>query len=118
MKTKLLALLCLGFAPCVFAEEAAGASHGGLSSMLMFGAIFVMMYFLMIRPQSKRAKEHRNLLANLSKGDEVVTQGGIVGRIDRIADSFFILKLSDNVSVPVQRQSVVQVLPKGTLQSI
>jgi len=118
MKNKLITVLVfLGMAPVAMAEEVA-AHQGGMSSMLMFGALFVMMYFLMIRPQSKRAKEHRNLLANLAKGDEVLTQGGIVGRIAREAESFFILTLSEGVEVPVQKQSVVQQLPKGTLKSI
>jgi len=80
--------------------------------------MFVMMYFLMIRPQSKRAKEHRQLLTKLAKGDEVLTQAGMLGRIERDAGNFFILALAEGVEVPVQKQSVVQLLPKGTLKSI
>lgn len=107
------------FVPIAFADEAAPAAHGGgMSSLIMFGAIFVMMYFLMIRPQSKRAKEHRTLLASLTKDDEVVTQGGLLGKIARESGNFFILTLSEGVEVPVQKQSVIQVLPKGTLKTI
>ena len=121
MRAKVMALLVTSILiPVAHAEEAAAASgHGGsLSSIIMFGALFVMMYFIMIRPQSKRAKEHRNLLTTLSKGDEVLTQGGLVGKIARDAGSFFIIALSEGVEVPVQKQSVVQLLPKGTISSI
>lgn len=126
-----MALAAASLLSCIvtpaFAEEAANAAttapgalagHGGWSSMLMFGALFVMMYFLMIRPQSKRAKEHRNLLASLTKGDEVVTQGGLVGTIVRDAGNFFIVALQQGVEVPIQKQAVVQQLPKGTLQTL
>lgn len=111
----------LGLNSVAFADAAAAtpAGHGGgISSMIMFGAIFVMMYFLMIRPQSKRAKEHRNMLAAITKDDEVVTQGGLLGKIVRDAGSFFIVSLGEGVEVTVQKQSVVQVLPKGTLKTI
>ena len=119
MKSKLFTVLCmLAFVPVVSADPAAAAAGGGMGSLVMFGALFIMMYFLMIRPQSKRAKEHRDLLSNLSKGDEVVTQGGMLGRIERDAGSFFILALAEGLEVPVQKQSSVQLLPKGTLKSI
>lgn len=111
----------LGLNSVAFADAAAttpAAHGGGLSSMIMFGGIFVMMYFLMIRPQSKRAKEHRNMLAAITKDDEVVTQGGLLGKIVRDAGSFYILALGEGVEVTVQKQSVVQVLPKGTLKTI
>lgn len=107
--------------PVAFAEDttpAASAHGGGLSSIIMFGAIFAMMYFLMIRPQSKRAKEHRELLSNLTKDDEVVTQGGLIGKIVRNTDGFIIIAISEGVEIPVQKQAIVQVLPKGTLKTI
>lgn len=124
MNFKFLTLLSLlGALPLANAEEVVAVAPvqghgGGMSSLVMFGALFVMMYFLMIRPQSKRAKEHRNLLANLIKDDEVVTQGGLVGKIVRDTDNFVILALAPGVEIPVQKQSIVQVLPKGTLKSI
>lgn len=120
MKTRILTLLSLVcFVPFAYADDAAAAAHGGgMSSLIMFGGLFVMMYFLMIRPQSKRAKEHRNLLSKLTKDDEVVTQGGMVGRIVRDADSFFIIAVAEGVEFPVQKQSITQLLPKGTLKSI
>ena len=74
-------------------------------------------YFLMIRPQMKRAKEHRELLAKLAKGDEVITSGGMAGRIDDIGESFVTVEIADSVSVKVQRGAITAVLPKGTLKS-
>lgn len=125
MKSNLLFLMAglSTIMPIAYAEDvttvgAVAGQGGGMSSMIIFGAMFVAMYFLMIRPQTKRAKEHRELLASLTKGDEVLTQGGMLGKIERDAGNFFILSLSDNVEVPVQKQSIVQLLPKGTLKSI
>lgn len=123
-KTILTISFLVGYVPIVFADSTTPAATatqghgGGLGSLVMFGAIFAMMYFLMIRPQSKRAKEHRNMLAAITKDDEVVTQGGMVGKIVRDVDGFFIIAISDNVEIPVQKQSVIQVLPKGTLKTI
>jgi preprotein translocase subunit YajC len=117
----LFKLLVLALAaPCAFADEAAAASGhgGGMSSLIMFGAMFVMMYFLLIRPQSKKAKEHRTLISSLAKGDEVITSGGMLGKIERDAGTFFIVALAEGVEVPVQKQAVVQLLPKGTIKSI
>ncbi len=105
--------------PMAHADAAPAAGHGGgVGSLIMFGAIFVMMYFLMIRPQSKRAKEHRNMLSSLTKDDEVVTQGGLLGKIVRDTDTFTIITIADGIEIPVQKQSIVQVLPKGTLKNI
>ena len=98
---------------------AAGAqSPGGLLSfpilmILMFGV----MYFIMIRPQMKRQKEHRALLSALSKGDEVVTNGGIAGRIDEVGETFITVEIASNVKVKVQKGAVSQVLPKGALKA-
>jgi len=72
----------------------------------------------MIRPQSKRAKEHRNLIGGLAKGDEVVTAGGILGRISKISDAYITLALTDNVEILVQKSSIVNALPKGTLKTL
>ena len=76
------------------------------------------MYFLVIRPQSKRAREHRNLIADLQTGDEVLTSGGILGKIIKIADNFVILKIAENVEVKVQKSAVVMNLPKGTEKTV
>jgi preprotein translocase subunit YajC len=79
--------------------------------------LFGIFYFLMIRPQMKRQKEHRALLSALAKGDEVVTSGGIVGRIDEVGESFIGVEIAQGVVVKVQKGAVSQVLPKGTLKS-
>lgn len=78
--------------------------------------IFLIFYFLLIRPQMKKAKELRELVNNLGKGDEVVTTGGLAGRVMQLSDDLLGLEIADNVVVKVQRQSVTQVLPKGTLK--
>ena len=78
--------------------------------------MFVALYFIMIRPQMKRQKELKNLLDNLAKGDEVVTTGGLLGKITKINETMLSLEIATNVEVQVQRAAVVQVLPKGTLK--
>ena len=89
---------------------------GGLQLLLMIGIFFLIMYFLLIRPQQKRAKEHKNLVASLTKGDEVVTSGGILGRVADISDSFIQLEVQDGVKIKVQKQSVSSMMPKGTFK--
>ncbi len=79
--------------------------------------IFGAMYFMMIRPQTKRQKEHRAMVAALAKGDEVVTNGGIAGRVDEVGESFITVEIAANVKIKVQKGAVSQVLPKGTLKS-
>ena len=102
-----------------FAGQVDTAKQSGMSGqIIMIAVLFGGMYFLMIRPQSKRAKEHSNLLAGLVKGDEVVTTGGLVGKINKVVDQFLILIIAEGVEVTVQKQAVAFVLPKGTLKSI
>jgi preprotein translocase subunit YajC len=89
----------------------AGDSLGGLPFLII---MFVLMYFLLIRPQQKRAKEHKTLLSALKKGDEVVTNGGIVGKVASVDESFATLEIADGVVVKVQKQGINQKLPKGS----
>ena len=93
------------------------AQPGGLMSFLPLIIIFIIFYFLLIRPQMKRAKEHRKLVAELATGDEVVTNGGLLGRITKVGESFVTLELAENVQIRVQRQAVTSVMPKGTIKS-
>ncbi|HET6554280.1 MAG TPA: preprotein translocase subunit YajC [Dyella sp.] len=79
--------------------------------------LFVVFYFLMIRPQMKRQKEHRNMVSALSKGDEVVTNGGIAGKVEEVGESFITVEIAPNVKIKLQKGAVQQVLPKGTLKS-
>ena len=93
------------------------APQGGLMGFLPLILIFVVFYFMLIRPQMKRAKEHRKMVSELGKGDEVVTNGGILGKITDLSESFVTLELADNVSIKVQRHAVATVMPKGTINS-
>jgi len=100
-----------------------GSAEGGtLMGMLPIILMFVILYFLMIRPQMKRQKEHRNLVANLAKGDEVITSGGLLGRISSASENYITVEvatLGDKpVEVLVQRPAVTSVLPKGTIKSL
>ena len=79
-------------------------------------AMFVLMYFLLIRPQQKRAKDHKNLLKELKKGDEVVTNGGVVGKVNSVDESFATLEIAEGVVVKVQKQGINQKMPKGSAQ--
>ena len=96
--------------------QAEGA-QGGLISFLPLIVIFAVFYFMLIRPQMKRSKEHKNLVAQLSKGDEVITNGGLLGRITDVSEAFVTLELADNLQIKLQRQAVANVMPKGTIKS-
>ncbi|MDD5394460.1 MAG: preprotein translocase subunit YajC [Thiothrix sp.] len=100
-----------------YAEGAAAApAGGGIEMILMMAVFFAIMYFMIIRPQQKRAKEHKQLLDALSKGDEVVTGGGILGKVAGISENFVELSVSDNVTIKVQKQAITSVMPKGTMK--
>lgn len=101
-----------------YAQAAGGDPSGGLMGLLPLILMFVILWFLMIRPQMKRAKEHKAMVAALAKGDEVVTQGGVAGRITDVGDNFVHLEVADKVNIVVQRPSVATVLPKGTLKEL
>ena len=104
--------------PAAYAQAAAPAPQGGgLGMMLMPLILIAVMYFLMIRPQMKRAKEHRSMLAALNRGDEVITNGGLAGVVMDIGDNFVTLEIADNVRVRVQKSAVGNVLPKGSLKA-
>lgn len=99
--------------------QASGAAAGGessLISLLPLVLMFVVLYFVMIRPQMKRQKEHRAMIEALAKGDEVVTSGGMVGKVTKLGESYLSLEIAEGVEVQVQRPSVVTVLPKGTVK--
>jgi preprotein translocase subunit YajC len=100
------------------AAPAAGAGAMGFSPLVLIVLMFGFMYFFMIRPQQKRQKEHRNLLSNLAKGDEVITNGGIAGRIDEVGEQYLSVEVAPNVKVKLQKGAVSQVLPKGTLKGL
>ncbi|MBY0417664.1 MAG: preprotein translocase subunit YajC [Pararheinheimera sp.] len=99
---------------------AAAPAGGGWDLLIMLVAFGLIFYFLIYRPQAKRVKEHKNLMSALGKGDEVLTQGGLVGRIAKIADDkdFVAIALSDTTEVTVQKSAIAAVLPKGTMKSL
>ena len=101
-----------------YAQAAGGDPSGGLMGLLPLILMFVVLWFLMIRPQMKRAKEHKAMVEALAKGDEVVTGGGIAGRVTDVGDSFVQIEVAPNTVVAVQKQAVATVLPKGTLKAL
>ena len=101
-----------------FAQGASAGGDAGLMSFLPIILMFVLLYFLMIRPQMKRAKEQKAMIEALQKGDEVVTAGGIVGRITKLSDQYVTVEVAPNTEVVVQRSAVQVPLPKGTLKTL
>jgi len=99
------------------AQDGAPPPGGTLASFIPLILIVVIFWFLLIRPQMKRNKQHRELVAGLSAGDEIITSGGMLGRITGVSDSFVTLKLADGIEVKLQRHAVAQVVPKGTIDS-
>ncbi len=98
--------------------QAAGGSGGSLLGFLPLVLMLVVFYFLMIRPQQKRMKEHTAMVAALKKGDEVVTNGGLGGTITKVGDAYMMMRVADNVEVSVQKAAVAALLPSGTLKDI
>jgi preprotein translocase subunit YajC len=109
------------FISSAFAQTAPAAAAGGdmqssLMSMLPLILMFVVLYFVMIRPQMKKQKEHKAMIDAVSKGDEVVTAGGVLGKVSKIGDNYLGLEVASGVEIQIQRSAVVQVLPKGSIK--
>ena len=110
------------FISSAFAQTAPAAAAGGgdmmssLTSMLPLVLMFVVLYFVMIRPQMKKQKEHRAMVDAIAKGDEVVTVGGVLGTVTKVGEGYIGLEVASGVEVQIQRSAVVQVLPKGTIK--
>ena len=100
------------------AAPAAGADSmfGGISSMLPLILMFVVLYFVMIRPQMKRQKEHKAMIDSIAKGDEVVTSGGMLGKVSKMGETFVSVEIANGIEIQIQRSAVVQVMPKGTVK--
>jgi|TARA_B100001093_G_scaffold462666_1_gene478106 preprotein translocase subunit YajC len=103
--------------PVAYAQTAQGEPNV-MSTLLLFGGMFLLMYLLIIRPQSKRAKEHKALVTSITKGDEVLTSGGVLGRVTRVSDDYLAIEVSDGVELKVQKVAIATALPKGTLAKI
>ena len=105
------------FISSAFAQTAAGGDmQSSLMSMLPLVLMFVVLYFVMIRPQMKRQKEHRTMIEALAKGDEVATVGGVLGKVTKLGEAYVSVEIANGVEIQVQRSAVVQVLPKGTVK--
>jgi preprotein translocase subunit YajC len=100
-----------------FAQGAAAPQGGGIQMIVMMGIFIVIFYFLLIRPQQKKAKDHQAMLAKVAAGDEVVTAGGILGRVIEVGDVFLTLEIADGVRIKVQKFQITSLMPKGTLKS-
>ena len=98
------------------AAAAGGSMQDSIMSMLPLVLMFVVLYFVMIRPQMKKQKEHRSMVDALAKGDEVVTVGGLLGRVSKMGESYLSVEIAAGVEIQVQRSAVVQVLPKGSIK--
>lgn len=99
------------------AEAAPGGGTGGFEFILLIGFVAIF-YFLIWRPQSKRQKEHRDLVSSLAKGDEIVTNGGIIGQITQVRDDMIVVEVAENVELRMQKAAVTATLPKGTLKQL
>ncbi len=119
MKNLLLSLSAITlFASTSFAADVAPAQAGNpMTSILMLVVFFAIFWFLLIRPQQKKAKQLRSMLSELSKGDEVVTNGGMLGKIAKIDESFVSLEIADEVTVRIQRNAIANILPKGATKA-
>ena len=101
-----------------YAQSIGGGDIQSWTSFLPIVLMFVLLYFMMIRPQMKRAKEHKSMTEALQKGDEVVTTGGLLGKITKVSDAYITLEVASGIEINVQRPAVQTILPKGTLKSI
>lgn len=99
------------------AAPAAASSDSGLLGMLPLVLMFVVLYFVMIRPQMKRQKEHKAMIEAIAKGDEIVTAGGIIGKISKLGDNFVHVEVANGVELQLQRSAITQVLPKGSVKA-
>jgi preprotein translocase subunit YajC len=103
-----------------YAQDAGGAAGGGFEMLIMLGVFGLIFYFMLYRPQAKRVKDHKNLVTSLGKGDEVLTQGGMVGKIVKVSEEkdFIEIALNDSTNIVIQKSAVSAVLPKGTMKAI
>lgn len=105
-----------------FADAATAAAQphqgDGMYSMFMVAVIFILMYFMLIRPQNKRAKDHREMVNKLQKGDEIITNGGLLGKVSQLDEQYVKVSIAEGVEVTLQRGAVTHVLPKGTLKTL
>jgi len=105
------------FIPNAYAQSAS-QQGGGSSFLIMMVVFFVIFYFMLMRPQMKQAKEHKKLIENLTKGDEVVTGGGVLGKIIKVGENFIVLEVARETEIKIQKNSVTALMPKGTMKGL
>lgn len=103
--------------PIAYAQEAAGQTNMTYN-LILFGGMFLLFYLILWRPQSKRAKEHKELITGISKGDEVMTSGGLLGKVTKVNDDYIVVEVAEGVELKLQKSSVAGALPKGTINQI
>jgi len=100
------------------AQEAGQAQQPFAYNLLLFGGMFFLFWLILWRPQSKRAKEHRDLVSSISKGDEIMTSGGVLGKVNKVSEDYIAVEVDDGVQLKLQKSSVAATLPKGTIKEI
>lgn len=118
MKKILLALSLVCYATLSNAGAAQSQGPSMISNILLIGGFLFIFYFMLIRPQTKRAKDHQALISGVAKDDEVVTTGGIIGKVLKVSDQFLVVAIAEGIEVKVQKQAISACLPKGTMKSI
>lgn len=113
---KIILLLILPFT--AYANQSESDLSGGLSSIVLFIGLFAIMYFVIIRPQTKKAKEHKTLIETIKINDEVITNTGIVGKIEKITDQFIIIEICNNTTIIIRKEFISTIIPKGTIKNI
>ncbi|TRY29540.1 preprotein translocase subunit YajC [Aliiglaciecola sp. M165] len=103
-----------------YAQQAGGGQGGGFEMLILLGVFGLIFYFMLYRPQAKRVKEHKALISSIGKGDEILTQGGMVGKVTKVNEEkdFIEVALNDNTNIVLQKSAISVVLPKGTMKSI
>jgi preprotein translocase subunit YajC len=115
----LFAVMAMTFSALSFAEAPVGDSPMGITGQIIFlGGFLAIFYFLLWRPQSKRQKEHKELIGALAKGDEVVTAGGMLGKVIKVTDDFVVVEVGNGIQLPIQKVAVAMALPKGTIKDV
>ena len=104
--------------PTAYAQEAAPAQPSLTYNLFLFGGMFVLFYFILWRPQSKRAREHKELTESISKGDEIMTTGGLLGKVTKVDENYIAIEVSKGVELKLQKSAVAAALPKGTISQI
>lgn len=121
IKFAISALLMLSASRAAWADVVgalSGSKQNSMSQFVVLGLFFVFLYFMIIRPQSKRAKEHKTLVEAIAKDDEVVTSGGLVGKVTKVTDQFLKIAIADGVEVTIQKGMILSSLPKGTIKAL